>query len=244
LGMKNTQISFTGTIVPYYHRCPQAYRLKTLGKRAPKHPPKEGEGPSRRHAGIDNHNATMQYIKGELGELEYHTETIEEARTLYAASDVAAYAEQEFFLTFPDLEQLYTRPEKDQGTTFISIKPDFMFAKDGQLTLWDWKFANPNWGQSLYFDEVLFFTVMLAPLFPDITDFIAYLHYPIDDYTPREHEYNRLDLMGHTITWVQKINRILADEAWFPRPQMHRCRLCDYRSEDAGGSDDCEASVL
>jgi hypothetical protein len=237
-------ISFNGVIRPYTYNCPHAHRLRNierifprdvLGKSEEKN--EEEVGDSRRTFGIDQHELAAQYIDGEDVDFNYSTATIE-----FLRDNPHVQVEKQKFFTL-DLEPIPCMPE-DRAENFISIRSDALYNDRVEGRVYDLKFGNPDYGQVIYYDEVEFFLTMEAIAAPEVNEWSVHIHFPIHDYTLPVKRYSLGRISRLQTRWLTRIDRILSDKYMVPEPSTVHCRLCDYRSIEAGGCGVCEHSIL
>lgn len=110
--------------------------------------------------------------------------------------------------------------------------------------MYDWKFGNPEFGYTKYYDEVEFFITLLSLLNPDIDTFLGNIHFPEYDYSFPVKKYNTNKLARMQNTLLRRIDFIIEDKYLLPNPGRTRCKLCSFRSEEAGGTGSCNHSVI
>lgn len=222
-------VSFSGVLSTYTYHCPHAHRLRNIQKIRIEPKESEDQEPSKRQRGIELHESLGQYMKREISEFPFVTDTIEFYRTY-----PNVVVEEPFW--FDDtLSPLEGKPENTEH--FVYIRPDAFLYRDGILFLVDWKFANPEYGAAKYYDETEFFASCLASKFPDLSSVEIEVHFPEQDYTlpKRVHSYSKI--MEIQQGYINRVQRILNDKICKPIPSKARCRFCDYREEI------CEYSV-
>jgi hypothetical protein len=242
--------SFTG-LAAYTYCCPQSYRWRVLEHR----PTTTGEGaleieekePSKRLQGIDLHARTADYLLGRLSEddvpAEILSDTVIHARSLVAGERARAYVEQPYLLDL-DYNPIESGPPGDHS---IYIRPDLFLIgtgdKEGVLDLFDWKFGNSAFGSSRYYHEVSWYAAGLAAIFPDVYQITTWIHFPLESYTLPERTYSRPELAVMQKGMQDWITRVRSDRDMFPYPSRYRCRFCPYRSEEGGGTNECEEAM-
>ena len=228
-------ISFSGVISPYIYHCPWCYYLRNV-KRV-KIEPKEDitqEEQSRRMRGIELHEQLSQYLKGEVEEFPFVTDTIEQ----YKKHPLAEIEKQFYF----DLD-MNLLPDKPSRTDFYSIRPDAYIYQDGSLFIADWKFANSEYNTAKYYNEVEFFIALLSTTFSDIYQAHLAIHFPEEDYTLPTRSYSIQAIASLQQKYLAFTDRILNEKIHKPIPSKARCYFCDYRSSDTGGAGICEYTV-
>jgi hypothetical protein len=108
----------------------------------------------------------------------------------------------------------------------------------------DLKFGNPDYGAAKYYDETCFFLAMLGGEYPDIGEFETVVHFPIYDYSLPKRKYTIFQLARLQTSYRMRIEQILNDKMFKPKPSKQHCRFCDQRSEEAGGTGVCTYSVM
>jgi hypothetical protein len=208
--------------------------------------PKEDGDPTlvtKRQRGIELHEKVQQYITGTLPdgvEFEFITEDVELAATAFTMqSPDKAFVEKEFFF---DLDY---NPLDERAKDGIYIRPDFVYIDDGNVGfVYDWKFASPDYDASMFKREVEWYIAALGARFPDVGLWRGIVHFPELSYSLPYHDYSSHQVMGLQEYWKKFISRIRNDSFFFPLPSRARCRFCDHRSEDSGGTGKCEDTVV
>ena len=238
------QISFSGVITPYTYNCPYAHRLRNILRlkipERPKPAEEEDVEQSRRQRGIELHNKISDYLKGVEDSFEFSTPLVEKVKA-YIDSDTVSHIERVFYYDdmFNPKEEV---PSRDED--FISITPDLVLLyKDGTADIYDWKFANTEYGLSRHYDELSFFLSGLISTFPDVSRWTIYIHFPESDYTLPIRTYNATTAARIQHGMIDRVQKILNDKILKPQPSKARCQFCDRRSEDAGGSGQCDVSA-
>lgn len=235
-------ISFNGVIRPYTYNCPHAHKLRNIERIFPsdilgKSEETDEAEDSQRTFGIEQHDLGAQYIAGEDVEFNYSTNTIEFLRN----NPHVRVEVQKFFSL--DLEPLPCRPA-NKDDHFISIRADALYNDGVEGRIYDLKFGNPDYGQVIYYDEVEFFLTMEAVAAPDVNEWSVHIHFPIHDYTLPVRRYSLNKVSRLQTRWLDRIDRIMNDKYMVPNPSTVHCRLCDYRSIDAGGCGVCKHSIM
>jgi CRISPR/Cas system-associated exonuclease Cas4 (RecB family) len=230
-------ISFNGVIVPYTYHCPHAHRLRNIERVVI--PPREDqeEGLSRRQLGIELHNAVAAYLTGNEDTFAYMTPTIQHLRELDDETILITELQEFYDLDFTPLDQ---RPKSGD---YISMRADAVEIAPSVVRIYDWKFGNSEYGASRYYDETEFFLACKASHTNDVQEWEVYIHFPIDNYTLPVRKYTALKAAQIQSRYIERIERIRNDRQLVPKPSRARCKFCDYRSYDNGGSGHCAYSV-
>ena len=233
-------ISFNGVIKPYTYNCPYAYKLRNIDKIypedvLPKEEPAEEEEVSKRTFGIEQHDLAARYIQGEDVEFNFSTDTIELLRN---NTDVEVEKTEYFDLNYCLL------PSRPSSGDYISKRCDAVLRTPYTVGVFDLKFGNPDYGQTIYYDETDFFVMLEAFARPDYSEWRTEVHFPIHDYSlpTREYNYHRMSRLQQR--YMMRIDRIMNDKFCKPEPSTAHCRFCDYRSIESGGCGVCEHSIL
>ncbi len=231
-------LSFNGVIRLYTYNCPYAYKLRVIDKVYPSDvlPKHEGaeDAQSTRNFGIGQHYLAAKYIVGETDDFDYITDTIEHLRT---SNNVVVETTKYLSL---DLEPLAGRPTSGD---FISYRTDATEIGEGFGKIYDLKFGNPDYGHTIYYDEVEFFLLGESLHYHDLGQWSIHVHFPINDYTLPVRQYNLRRLARLQDQWLWRLDKILNDKFYTPKPSRVHCRLCDYRRIENGGCGVCEHSV-
>jgi hypothetical protein len=233
------QISFSSSVRPYFYNCPYAFKLRNIDKIypsdvLPKKEETEEVEQSTRQFGIEQHDLAAAYIKGDIEEFDYTTDTIEHLRN---ADNVVVETTRYLSL---DLEPLARRPESGD---FISYRTDATELGDGFGKIYDFKFGNPDYGSSIYYDEVEFFLLGDSIHFSEIGEWSIHIHFPINSYTLPVRTYTVQRLARLQDQWMWRLDQMLNDKFYAPKPSRVHCKLCDYRRVENGGCGVCEYSV-
>lgn len=231
-------ITFNGVIAPYTYACPYAHKLRNIFKIYP--PKKEAEETasdvlSAREEGILEHDAVRDYLLGIREEYDYNTKWVEWAKE----QEQLQVEVQEFYNL--DFERLPSKPEKGD---YVSTRMDVIVRDPARHTVVDWKYGNIDYGAARYYDEVEFFTCMEAASNPDVGEWRIIIHFPKDDYTLPIKTYGPTQMSRLVESYGRRIDAIMSDHFMRPKPEYLRCRLCSYRSEEAGGCGECEYTVV
>lgn len=231
-------ISFNGVIKPYTYNCPYAHKLRSIDKIYPKRitdEKSETKKTSNAQAfGIEHHDLISEYIQDKTNFYEYTTDTIEWFKEHKASTE-----KQRFYSL--DFQRIFARPEEGD---FISTRIDAMVQLPGKLVLGDWKSGNPEYSAPIYYDETDFFIAMEASANPAIGEWETVIHFPIADYTLPRRTYNHTQIVRLQDKYMKRIDTIVNDKRFIPKPSKIHCRFCDYRSEDTGGTGHCEHTVV
>jgi hypothetical protein len=233
-------ISFSGVITPYTYNCPYAHMLKNVKRvKIPKKPDEEKtEEYSRRMRGIDLHNQAAEFIVDNADTFEFTTDTLLEAKA------TKTHVEKQFFF---DVEFSPLEAQPDDKSNFISMRCDTVAVDSdrGKGTIYDWKFANSEYGISKHYDELEFFIAGLSALYREsIGDWDVVIHFPEEDYTLPIRSYSWIQTAHIQQVYIDRVNSILLDRFYKATPSKFRCRFCAHRSADTGGSDFCEYTVI
>jgi hypothetical protein len=229
-------ISFSGVIIPYTYCCPHAHFLRNIKRVViPKREPDE-EDPkvvSRRERGIKLHADTQKYLAGEEEEIEFSTDEIEYIRQYREEFPNNVFLEREFKLPYDD-DVLYARPDA------------LVYTPEGHLRIYDWKFANPDYGATRYYDETEFFlsVVTLTGELGNVYEAETCIHFPENDYSLPEKKFPAIRLAATQRLMMDRIDVIRKDRIYQPNPAPNRCRFCNYRSQDTGGSGNCNYTLI
>lgn len=187
--------------------------------------------------GIELHDKAAEYVAGTVDTFEFATDTLNEAREKHT------HVERQFFFSTA-FDPLDAQP--DDGETFVSLRCDTIFIDNdaGEGVVYDWKFANSEFGISKHYDELEFFVAGLSAKFSNIGQWRIIVHFPEEDYTLPVRNYSWVQTSRLQRHYKERINSILADRVCRATPSKFRCRLCAHRSADAGGSDFCEFTVV
>lgn len=230
--MSFRHISFNGVIVPYTYHCPYAHRLKNIERVQIEQPiEEEGEEISKRQRGINLHNDISAYLKGDIEDFPFITETVQ----LFTNGQLET---QEFYTL--DLSPLNSKPEEGM---YVSCRKDAVLRTEYISKVADWKFGNPEYGISKYIDEGEFFLACEAALNPNISEWHLLIHFPEQDYTVPRNPYSAFDVARLQTQYINRIQVIISDKFLMPNPSRDRCFFCPYRSQENGGSGHCEFSV-
>jgi hypothetical protein len=245
-------ISFNGSYRRFTYNCPRAFEYRAIKKI---YPPKREDGEDGTQSaaaveGILRHAQLADFIRAAkrgdvmgMDNTEFEIDsypTILDLLPILSASGVESHVETEFYVDL-DYNPLDTRPTEGH---VVSAKPDFFYIEDGLLRLYDWKFGNPNWGASSYIEETEWFLAILASHYPDVGEFQSVIHFPNSSYTLPEKTYSRIDMANIQGKYKRFFEIITTRRLFFPIPATHRCRFCDYRSEDAGGVGNCDDTTV
>jgi hypothetical protein len=232
------QISFNGVIKPYTYNCPYAHKLRNIDKIFPSDvlPPKEDDSEEESAAsfGIDHHDLVAEYITQKTDEYEHSTETIKQLR-----HTPNVRVETTRFLSL-DLEPLSTKPSSGD---YISYRTDASLITLEQGNVFDWKFGNPDYGHTIYFDEVDFFVFGESLHHPEVGEWRGHIHFPIPDYTLPVRSYSSQRIARVQSQWLWRIEKIINDKFCKPKPSTIHCRFCDYRPIENGGCGVCEHAM-
>lgn len=245
-------LSFNGAYKYYTYNCPRAFEFRVIDK---VYPPKTEveENPlqsSQAAEGILRHKQVAEFFTavrdGDLaatfGEMEFDPTSFPFIMNLIdevTSSAVDARIEEEFY-TDTDYNPIAGRSAVDPA---VYARPDLFLVKNGKLHLFDWKFGNPDWGASSYYEETEWFLAVLSAHYPDVWEFTASIHFPNSNYTLPERTYTRVDIPGVQGRFKKFFDIAMNRKLFFPIPATHRCRFCDFRSEEAGGIGNCEDSL-
>lgn len=233
-------ISYNGFIAPYTFQCPRSFWFKNIQKVLIAKPDEEIEDadqePSRRMRGILLHSEIASYLKHEVDEFQFATDTVEFFRNL--PKEEVSIEEQSFF----DID-FNSIPCKPEGT-YISTRTDCTWLGPNEVIIVDWKFANHNYGIAHYRDELEFFIVGESAKNHEIGSWRPILHFVEQDYSVPLPLYTYNDIARLQQRFLGRIDTILNDKFYAPIPSQGRCGFCPYRSEDTGGSNTCEFTVV
>jgi hypothetical protein len=231
------QISFNGVVAPYTYNCPHAHRLRNIEHcyLERKEEPEEVEGVSKRVFGIEQHELIGQYIKGEIDQFEYITDTVESFR---ARVNVQVEVQKFYDVDFSPLDR------KPLAGDYVSARTDAIAIDKYLIDQADWKFGNPEWGAAKYYDETDFFMALAISEYPDVGEYRSVIHFPQHDYSLPIHTYTIAQAAKLQHKYQQRVDRILNDKFFKPAPGRIHCRFCDQRSEDAGGTGKCSYTVI
>lgn len=232
-------ISFNGVIRPFTYNCPYAYKLRNIDRIfpsdvLPKIERTESKEPSAADFGIEQHDLAAQYIAGTIDSFDYTTPIIEQLR-----ASSTAIVEITKYLSL-DYEPLTKRPE---AGGFISYRTDALDIQDGRGVITDLKFGNPDYGHTIYYDEVDFFVFCESLHNPDVGEWMIQIHFPISDYTLPRRIYTAQRIARIQDQWIRRIEHIRNDKFCVPKPSRAHCDLCDYRPVVRGGCGICEHSA-
>lgn len=234
-------VSFNGVLKPYTYNCPHAHKLRNIDKIFPerKEEPEEKEEPktqSRRDFGIEQHDLTSAYIKGETDEFEFATLLIDWFRD----QDNVETEVTEFFSL--DLE--YLGSVKPSEGDFISCRKDAVVRSPHSHIVMDLKFGNQEYNSAVYYDETDFFIMLEAARFYEVEQYETVVHFPVSGYSLPRRRYNSTQISRLQTKYLDRIDRILSDKRLAPNPSKAHCGFCQYNSIDAGGCGACEYSVI
>ena len=240
------RISFNGTLAPYTYNCPYAHKLRNICKIYPsakdEEEKPESDELSKRQLGIQNHELCNKYIVGDIEEIDFATDYIEWAKNPKIDEIVTCEQEEFYELDMSFIGNSFTEDLKKRD--HIYCRKDVVISSPYSTTVLDWKFGNSEYGITKYYDEVEFFIALEAAKNPDIGEWNAIVHFPVEDYTLPKKTYGPTTISRLQLRYTKRIERILNDRFYRPNPGRVRCRFCDYRSEEAGGTGDCEYSFL
>lgn len=235
-----SHISYSGYIVPYLYNCPRAHYLRNVVKYKPPIETEEEvtltlDTETKRDYGIRLHEELSRFLLKEVDECPCPTTLIQEVSKF-----PSSYVEQEHFFdtSFNPLS------EKPRDMDFVSIRPDYYFINNGELFLFDWKFGNSDYSSVKYYGEVEFYICLLSAALPEISQAVGIIHFPSEDYTLPPRHFTLNQIVKLQVKYYELITRILADKICIPKPSKQRCRLCNFRSVDAGGIGGCEFSAV
>jgi hypothetical protein len=240
------QLSFNGVIVPYVYRCPQAFKFRNINRIVlPTLEPVEDAEISARAKGIEKHTQTVNYISGVSDDCSFATDKIESLRRLYLdrVDGSLVFLEKEWLFD-RWWNPLTERPPKGSGEDFIYMRTDAVLVTDNYAEIYDWKFANPEFGASVHYNEISWFAAGLFAQYPDIGEVRVDVHYPEAQYSLPVRTYSRIDGTRLQQQYVKLLNKIRNDKFFWPAPSKAHCRFCDYRSVDSGGSGHCDDSSV
>jgi hypothetical protein len=225
------------------YKCPQSYKFRNVDRIRLQ--PKEDIDPevvSKRQRGIELHEKLSQFITGTLSdeEFEFVTPEIVIVAAEFSSHPELCLVETEFFF---DLDY---NPQDERPKEGIYIRPDFVLLdhENGTGVVYDWKFASPDYDASMFKREVEWYIAALAAKFPDIGFWRGIIHFPEKEYSLPYHDYDGYAAGNLQAYWKKFIDRIRSDHFYFPLPARSRCRFCDYRSEDSGGTGTCEDTYV
>lgn len=242
------RLSFGGAIATYTYNCPLATKFRLVDKvRYPK--PEETEEPeealmvSKKEMGIQDHETVADYLKGAIEELPYESEPVEFYKELTEDPEWEILVEPEFYLNM-DYERI-TASEAWKEKNHIYFRPDLVAfnAAHGVLRIPDWKFGDENYGQVRHYHETSFFASMLAYSYTDADRFETEVYFPKKAYSLPPKTYGRPEIGLKQLEADTIFEKILTGH-FQPNPSRLRCKLCDFRSEDAGGIGNCEYSSI
>lgn len=233
-------ISFNGVLAVYTYNCPYAHKLRNIEhcyvERAPEQETEQPDGtPSRRVFGIEQHELVSQYIKREIDDFEYITDTIEWFRD---QPETVTEIQKFYRLDLSPLDQ------KPPSGDYISARVDAICVQPEKIVLADWKFGNPDYGSPKYYDETDFFMSLAISSFPDVGAYKSLVHFPQHDYTLPVREYTIQQASKLQNKYLARIDKIMSDKFHKPQPGKIHCRYCDQRSTEAGGTGKCKHTVL
>lgn len=230
-------VSFSGVLSTYLYNCPHAHRLRNIEKNylPRKEADEEPEGISAREFGIEQHDLIAAYILKKVDTYEHSTDLIEWFRN----QPNPQVEVQRYY----DLDGTCLASKPVEGD-YISTRIDALVCQHFALVLADWKFGNPDYGAAKYYDETCFFLAMLGGEYPDIGEFETVVHFPIYDYSLPKRKYTIFQLARLQTSYRMRIEQILNDKMFKPKPSKQHCRFCDQRSEEAGGTGVCTYSVM
>ena len=239
-------ISFSGVIAPYTYNCPYAHKLRNILKL--KIPKKEessaeeqAEDQSRRQRGIELHQKLSDYLKNIEDSFNFTTSTIENVKSRLQPENIFG-VEHTFY--FDEMFNPLKEIPENKNEDFISLTPDlFIINKDGSADLYDWKFANSEFGIARHYDELSFFLSGLISKFVAVYEWRIHIHFPEEDYTLPIRTYNFSSAARIQFNMQNRIDKILTDKQLKATPSKARCYFCDRRSEDTGGSGQCDLSM-
>jgi hypothetical protein len=230
------QISFSGVIAPYTYNCPYAHKLRNIDKvKIPKKEQDLSAEPFKCQRGIDLHDAVAEYITGMTDTFQYTTSTVNAAKEQHTYVEYPFYSTQEF----SPLDRI---PEDD--STFIYMRCDAVYTDGCQGIIYDWKFTTLEFGAAHHYDELEFFLAGHSARFNDIGLWKIVIHSPEFDYTLPIRTYEWPQISRLQQRYISRINTILNDRLFIPNPSKARCKFCNYRSEDTGGSSLCDYTVV
>jgi hypothetical protein len=235
---KPLRISFNGAVVPYYYRCPQAYKLRNVDKIFPPQEEPDPDVPlSKRALGIIHHKETATWLSDlDAPAPDFITETLQSLREAFEAKR-PIYLEHEIAVP---LGGSFEAPEG----SILTARPDAFLHEDGHVDLYDFKFGSTEYGAPQYYEECEFFLFALLESGFDFMSATVNIHYPIDDFTLPVKTFSGPTLFLLRGRWEQRIKQVLNDKFLRPIPSRYRCDFCDYRAESSGGSGDCEYSLV
>lgn len=230
------RVSFNGVILPYTYNCPHAHKLKNIDRVVI--PPREDIPPeeiSKRQRGIELHDSLAEYMKGEIEEFPFLTDTV---RRLAEEPNKKVEEEEYYNLGFERLKQ------KPDSGDYVSCRKDLVVEHEDYIELVDWKFGNPEYGHSRHLDELEFFLALESADNPDVGEWHVLIHFPEHDYTipTKPYGYNQVARLQQR--YARRIDLILEDKYCKANPSRANCKFCPYRSYDTFGSGDCEYSVV
>jgi hypothetical protein len=232
-------ISYNGFIAPYTFQCPRSFFFKNIQKvliaKSEEELNAEKE-PSRRVRGIQLHNDVAAYLKHEIDEFPYITDTIAFFHDLPQGE--VQIEVQDFFDT--GFNPIPCKPEGD----YVSSRIDCAWTGPTKVLIADWKFANPDYGLTRYRDELEFFLVGQSAKHPEIGEWQLVLHFPENDYTVPLPTYGYNSVARLQQNFLSRIDIIMEDKFYRPIPSQFRCGFCPYRSHDSGGSGHCKFTVV
>jgi hypothetical protein len=232
-------LSFNGALKLYMFHCPYAFKLRQIDKIYPQKSTSQEETEeveqSTRQFGIEQHDLVAKYITGEVEAFDYVTDTIEHLKN----TDNTVVVEQTKYLSL-DLEPLARRPESG---TFISYRPDAVEYGDGFGKLYDFKFGSIDYGSVIYTAETEFFLFCESLRNPDIGEWEIDIHFPVSATSLPKQKYNVHRLSTLQTTWIMRLEQIMNDKFYIPKPSRTHCHYCPLRREEHGGDGVCEHSV-
>lgn len=239
------RLSFGGALALHTYNCPLAVKFRHIDKvRWPKPEETEEElGPSKRELGIQDHQEIADYLTGAIEELSYESEAVELYKERIDDPAWVVLVEPEFYLNM-DYERI-TESEAWEEKNHIYFRPDVVayHARDGALHCIDWKFGTLEHGQVRHYHETSFFAAMLAYSYTDVDQFVTEIYFPKKAYSLPPKTYGRPEIGLKQLEADAIFEKILTGH-FQPNPSRLRCRLCDYRSEDASGIGNCEHSSV
>lgn len=231
-------ISYNGIIAVYTFCCPFAHRLKNIDKvyiepieEEQNEEPKEV---SKRMRGIELHDQCAQYLKQETEDFPFITDTLIRLRN----SEGLTVETTEYYDL--DLSPMWQKPA-DQH--YVSTRKDAVLRAPTFTEIFDAKFGSLDYGFSKHIDECEFFLACEASAYPEVGEWYITIHFPEHDYTIPRKVYTYQDVSRLQQSFIQRIDVILEDRFFEPKPTEARCRFCVYRSKDALGSGHCPYSV-
>lgn len=230
-------ISFSGAIAPYTYNCPLAFKFRNIDHIYPEIKEEEETTEiSKREFGIQQHDLVAKYLMGELDSYEFTTSVIEDIKESSSKIEVEI---QRFYNM--DMSPINEKPSKGN---YISARADAKVIDEYNTSIFDWKFGNPDFGSVRHYDEVEFFVALESATNPEVGEWNLIVHFPEHNYTLPVRTYNWVQAAELQRKFLLRIDNIMADKFLKPKPSRTRCRLCNYKSEEAGGVGNCEYSVL